>query len=47
MDTVSQLAFYAIGLVVFFTVAWIVEALYFWITGRNEPVERIKMDYKK
>jgi hypothetical protein len=47
MDTISQLAFYTIGLTVFFIVAWILETIYFAITGRDKPVERIKMDYKK
>ena len=47
MDALGTLAFYGIGLVVFLTIAWIIETIYFFITGRDEPVERIKIDYRR
>ena len=47
MDTLATLLFYLIGLIAFLIVAWLIEGLYFWITGRDEPVERIKIDYRR
>ena len=38
MDTLATLLFYLIGLIAFLIVAWLIEGLYFWITGRDEPV---------
>jgi len=38
MNILATLLFYLIGLIVFFIVFWLIEGLYFFITGRDEPV---------
>jgi hypothetical protein len=50
MDTLATLLFYLIGLIAFLIVAWLIEGLYFWITGRDEPVDgshKVGNDYRR
>ena len=50
MDALGTLAFYGIGLVVFLTIAWIIETIYFFITGRDEPANnshKAGSDYRR